>query len=144
VQEETDRLDRIRRHTADEVNGRIDAGIAQRVRAARGEGPDAIGRRIADLEREWDVERLLMLNAAVLALAGVVLAALLSPWFLLLPGIVLAFLIQHATQGWCPPLVVFRRLGKRTRREIDREKWQLRALRGDLDRVVRDGEPLSA
>jgi hypothetical protein len=35
-------------------------------------------------------------------------------------------------QGWCPPLTVFRRLGVRTRREIDLERYAIKALRGDL------------
>lgn len=45
-------------------------------------------------------------------------------WFLL-PGVVLPFLLQHGLQGWCPPLAVFRRLGVRTRGEIDQEKYAL-------------------
>jgi len=46
---------------------------------------------------------------------------------------VLSFLFQHAVQGWCPPVPVFRRMGVRTRKEIDREKYALKALRGDFD-----------
>jgi hypothetical protein len=46
---------------------------------------------------------------------------------------VLGFLLQHAVQGWCPPLALLRRLGVRTRREIDAEKYALKALRGDFD-----------
>lgn len=34
-------------------------------------------------------------------------------------------LLQHGLQGWCPPLPVLRRLGVRTRGEIDREKYAL-------------------
>jgi hypothetical protein len=46
--------------------------------------------------------------------------------------VVLTFLFQHAVQGWCPPLPVLRRLGVRTRKEIDRERYALKALRGDF------------
>jgi hypothetical protein len=35
------------------------------------------------------------------------------------------FLLQHGLQGWCPPLPVLRRLGVRTQREIDAEKYAL-------------------
>ncbi|HSH82103.1 MAG TPA: hypothetical protein VLA19_26550 [Herpetosiphonaceae bacterium] len=45
---------------------------------------------------------------------------------------VLPFLVQHAVQGWCPPLLVIRALGVRTRKEIDVEKYALKALRGDF------------
>lgn len=43
------------------------------------------------------------------------------------------FLLQHAVQGWCPPLPVFRRLGVRTAREIHEEILALKAMRGDFD-----------
>jgi hypothetical protein len=57
---------------------------------------------------------------------------------------VTAFLLQHALQGWCPPVPVFRRLGVRTTAEIDRERYALKALRGDfkrLDASFRDAGP---
>jgi hypothetical protein len=37
----------------------------------------------------------------------------------------LPFLLLHGVKGWCPPLPVLRRLGIRTRDEIDREKYSL-------------------
>ena len=63
------------------------------------------------------------------------MAATLTRKFLIVPGVVFGFLLQHAVQGWCPPLPVFRRLGERTRKEINRENYALKALRGDFDRV---------
>jgi hypothetical protein len=48
---------------------------------------------------------------------------------------VLGFFAQHAIQGWCPPLPLFRKLGYRTRKEIDKEKYALKLLRGDFDIV---------
>jgi hypothetical protein len=85
----------------------------------------AIEQRMAELDREWDVERVLEVNASTLALTGLVLGATMNRKWLLLPGIVLPFLLQHGLQGWCPPLPVLRRLGVRTRGEIDREKYAL-------------------
>jgi hypothetical protein len=52
---------------------------------------------------------------------------------------VFTFLAQHALQGWCPPIPVIRRLGVRTRAEIERERNALKALRGDYDRVPAQG-----
>jgi hypothetical protein len=125
--------DRVRRNTSPEVNAHIDQEIEERVQdyAARGEA--AISRRIEELDREWDMERLLETNASALAGLGVGLAALTGnrKW-LIVPGVVLSFLFQHALQGWCPPVPVFRRLGVRTCEEIDREKYALKALRGDF------------
>lgn len=56
-------------------------------------------------------------------------------------GIVPAFLFQHALQGWCPPIELFRFLGRRSRNEIDAEST---ALRGDFAGFRRAGEPAAA
>jgi hypothetical protein len=45
---------------------------------------------------------------------------------------VTGFLLQHAIQGWCPPVPILRRLGFRTADEINRERYALKALRGDF------------
>ena len=56
------------------------------------------------------------------------------------PVIVCGFLLQHAIQGWCPPVPVFRRLGVRTSFEIEQERYALKSLRGDFQGLptVRD------
>ena len=84
-------------------------------------------RRIGALDREWDVERVLEVNASTLALSGLVLGVTVNKKWLLVPGVVLSFLLQHGLQGWCPPLPLLRRLGILTRGEIDREKYALKA-----------------
>jgi hypothetical protein len=71
----------------------------------------------------------------VLCLLGLALGAAVDRRFLLLPAAVFTFFGQHALQGWCPPIPVFRRLGVRTLREIERERYALKALRGDFDGV---------
>jgi hypothetical protein len=67
-----------------------------------------------------------------------VLGASVNKRWLALPALVLAFLFQHAVQGWCPPIALFRRLGARTRKEIDVEKYALKFLRGDFDGATPD------
>ncbi len=65
--------------------------------------------------------------------------------WLLLPFGVAAFLLQHALQGWCPPVDIFRRLGIRTTREINDERVALKVLRGDFDEIdVSEVEPSDA
>jgi hypothetical protein len=61
-----------------------------------------------------------------------VLGATVDKRWLTLPALVTAFLFQHAVQGWCPPLPILRRLGFRTSREIETERYALKALRGDF------------
>lgn len=134
--------DRVRANTAIEINEKIDRQIMESVRFYSGKSEDKITQRIHDLEREWDMERLLETNASALAFTGLVLGVIRDKKWLFLPGIVLPFLLQHAVQGWCPPVPLFRRLGVRTREEIEREKFALKALRGDFEEIdsLRRGE----
>jgi hypothetical protein len=104
-----------------------------------GKSREEITRHIDELSREWDIERYLETNASLLAFGGVLLGAAVNRKFLALPAIIFGFFFQHAVQGWCPPVPVFRRIGVRTRKEINREKYALKALRGDFDAVPREG-----
>jgi hypothetical protein len=136
--------DRVRRHTRPEINERIDFESAWSVSLAASGGPAAIHERLFELDREWDIERYLEANAASFAFAGVLLGAFHSRRWLILPGVVSFFLFQHAVQGWCPPLTIFRHAGVRTRKEIDREKYALKAIRGDFRDLNGDVAPEKA
>jgi hypothetical protein len=125
---------RVPLHTDAAVNRRIREQAEQRI-AELAHRLDQIGMRLEELDQEWDTERTLEANAALLAFTGTVLGATVDRRWLLLPAAVTAFLLQHALQGWCPPLPVIRRLGVRTQREIEQERHALKALRGDYDRV---------
>ena len=124
--------ERARRQTSTARNHRIDKQILENLKSYR-KNNDGIAARIRQLDKEWDIERTLELNAAALALTGTLLGAVVNKRWLILPAVVGSFLVQHAIQGWCPPLPLFRRLGIRTRPEIDREKYALKALRGDFE-----------
>lgn len=126
---------RVPMHTAEERNREIREQIRRNVERTAAEGPAAIDRRLAELDREWDIERTLETNAATLALTGSILAATVDRRWIALPMAVSAFLLQHALQGWCPPIPVIRRLGVRTAGEIAEERYALKALRGDFDDV---------
>jgi len=129
---------RVPEHTAGHVNQDIRRRTLQSIARTAAAGPEAIDRRLEELDREWDVERTLEANAATVALVGLGLGTFVDRRFYLLPAAVAGFLFQHAVQGWCPPMPVFRRLGVRTASEIDEERYALKALRGDF-RGVADG-----
>lgn len=116
---------RVRRASSDKINRQIDQLTNANIARYSKMSPEVIQRRINALDREWDVERVLEINASTLALSGLVLGLTRDAKWFILPGIVLPFLFQHAVQGWCPPLPILRRLGIRTRGEIDREKYAL-------------------
>jgi hypothetical protein len=133
--------DPVQAHTATYVNRGIERDAARRLVRAAGQTPATLTGRINKLEDEWDIERWLEMNASVLAFTGVVLGIFVNEKFFAIPCIVLPFLFQHAIQGWCPPIPIFRRRGVRTRREIDAEKFALKALRGDFAGIEKNGDP---
>ena len=100
--------------------------------------PGDIGRRLAELDREWDIERVVTANAATLALGGVLLGAFIDRRWLALPAAVAALLLQQAIQGWSPPVPVLRRLGVRMAAEIAREHTALEALHRNLASARRE------
>jgi hypothetical protein len=125
--------DRVRAHTAPDVQARLDEALAERVANCRAAGGGEIAARLDDLDREWDIERVLEVSAATITAASVAAGAVTRRrGVLLLPLAVALFLLQHGLQGWCPPLAIFRRREVRTRREIDLERYALKALRGDF------------
>jgi hypothetical protein len=127
--------DRVRAHTSDEWNERVSRDTRECLRHYATSDREEISRHINELNREWDIERMLQTNASVFALSGVLLGAAVSRKWLILPGAVFSFFLQHAVQGWCPPVPFLRRMGFRTRKEINREKYALKALRGDFEGV---------
>lgn len=127
---------RVEQHTDRAINEQIQRRTEQRLAAAARQGEDDIDRRLEELDQEWDIERTLEANAATIALFGLGLGALVNRRFFMLPAVVAGFLLQHAVQGWCPPVPVFRRLGIRTAREIDLERYGLKALRGDFNSLT--------
>ena len=133
---------RVAWNTAETINRRIAEQTEERIRhyAAR---PQQIDRRLKELDEEWDMERTLETNAAGVALLGTVLGAI-NKRFLLLPGLVAGFLLQHALQGWCPPVPILRRMGFRTSYEIEEERQALKAVRGDYSSVGSNQDPARA
>lgn len=130
---------RVPAQTSTKVNDAIRHDALARLKECAA-NPEAIPRRLAELDHEWDVERTLEANAATIALVGLMLAALLSWGFLIIPAVVATFLLQHALQGWCPPLPILRRLKFRTAREIESERVALKAMRGDFGNAITDPE----
>lgn len=133
--------DRVREHSPQQANERIDRATQRRVLRAGGESKAALSRRLEQLDGEWDMERVLETNASALALGGLLLGLFVNRKFFIIPCFVLPFLLQHATQGWCPPVPMFRRRGIRTRKEIDTEKFAIKALRGDFAGIDGQSDP---
>jgi len=127
---------RVAENTREDINMRIRREIEARL-LYFSKNPDLIDGRLRELDAEWDIERVLEANAAGLSLLGILMAGRNRKW-LILPFAVAGFLMQHALQGWCPPVPLFRRLGIRTTKEINEERYALKVLRGDFDSIRSD------
>lgn len=124
--------ERVRSSTSRSQNQKIDQEIISNIAKYSGQGSAAIESRINELDKKWDIERTLELNAGLIGLAGAILALTVNKKWAILPAVVTTFLVQHAIQGWCPPLPLFRMMGIKSRPELDREKYALKALRNDF------------
>jgi hypothetical protein len=126
---------RSERNTPASINERIRRDTERSIARTLAGGEPAIEARLRELDAEWDTERTLETLASSFTLAGLILGTTVSRKFLALPVLVAAFLLQHGLQGWCPPLPVIRALGVRTAAEIDRERYALKAARGDFNGI---------
>ena len=119
---------RVPLHTATETNTRIREEMAQRMDYYRAH-PEQIGKRIKELNEEWDIERALATGSSCLSLLGLALGLGRNRRWLALTLGVQSFYLQHSLQGWCPPLPMLRRLGFRTPMEIELERAALKDIR---------------
>jgi hypothetical protein len=141
---ETGTKDRVRKNTSWGQNLKIDNLTRENIRKYSKGSDREIADRIKTLKKKWDMERTLELNMSTLALTGLALSVFVDRRWSLLSGVVLGFFAQHAIQGWCPPLPLFRAMKVRTRTEIEEEKYALKALRGDFNNVNSPEEALLA
>lgn len=134
----TKTAERSERNTPDSINERIRRETEASIGRTLAGGRAAIDARLHELDAEWDTERTLETLAASFTLSSIVLGATVNRKWLWFGGAVAAFLLQHGLQGWCPPLPLIRGLGVRTIAEIDRERYALKAARGDFEHMDAD------
>jgi hypothetical protein len=128
--------DRIREHTSELINSRIESKIAYNVQRFGAANPSVLSHRIDKLEREWDIDRATMAVFATLGSLALILGVTRNKKWLFPLGVQLPFLFYHAVKGWCPPVSVLRRLGFRSHQEIDAERYALKTVRGDFRKIV--------
>ena len=92
---------------------------------------EEIQKRLDELDGEWHIDRTVQLTAGLVTLAGLTLGLFGRKW-LILPAMAAGCLLRHAFKGWSPPAELLHQLGMRSLREIDRERYALKALRGDF------------
>lgn len=120
--------DRVRAHSPRKVNERIDLLLEAELLRHVDAPASKVARRITELDYEWDIDRALMANFALVGGMSFLAGVRKDNRWLYLFGSQMAFLLLHATVGWCPPAALFRRLGFRTHQEINRERCYLEDL----------------
>lgn len=136
--------DAVRTHTPDSLNCRIDMKVEDCVRHMAEQDRGAHTHYLEKLEREWDLHRALLVGTSALAFASALLSRRLGRGWLTACAVASALALQHGLMGFGPAASALRLLGVRTRREIDLEKFAVKALRGDFERIPRvDGGPLA-
>jgi hypothetical protein len=133
--------DAVRERTSERANRRIDRQTLGAIEQVL-DSPDDIRARLAELDREWNVDRALMLNFAILGTATATLAmrnlrttGRLGGWGALF-FTQMGFLAYHAVRRWCPPMPVFRRFGVRSEHEIAAERVALEKRLAELEELT--------
>ena len=130
-QDQLEQFDRVRRLSTESANAKIDAAMRESVERVAAGGRPSIEARLVELQQEWDIDRVLMINFSALVFAQLVAATRDRRW-LWGPLLQTPFLMMHATLGWCPPSLWFRPLGFRTRFEIQAEREILLRRLGEI------------
>ncbi|HAR42466.1 MAG TPA: hypothetical protein DCS07_07515 [Bdellovibrionales bacterium] len=120
--------DRVRQHTPPKVNERLDRTTLGNVFHYSGLSPEHMRLRLDELDREWDLDRVNIPSFSLIGSATFLLGKTRDPRWHYVFGAQLGFLLLHSFVGWCPPVSLFRRLGVRTRFEIEAEKHLLENL----------------
>lgn len=95
-------------------------------------GKAKISKRLEELESEWDIERIIHLHVSGVSITGALLGFFVDKRWFILPAVAAAVLVLHSMKGLAPQIPLLRRLGFRLRDEINRERYSLKAMRGDF------------
>jgi hypothetical protein len=125
-------VDRVRHYTSPEILQKIDRQIEHKVAYFASQPDEVIAEHIRELQQEWSINRLLQANTAAIGLLGAILGLFVSRKWAVLTVAGFGFL---ACPGADPRIVLLRRLGLRTRSEINRELYALKAARGDFKNI---------
>jgi len=115
-----------------EKNTQENDNVFEQVKDYSHKGKAKISERLQELESEWDMERIIHLHLSGISIAGALLGYFLHKRWLILPALAAAVLVLHSMNGMAPQKPLLRKLGFRTRDEINREKYSLKAMRGDF------------
>jgi hypothetical protein len=119
------------RNTSAVAMQRFDQQLRENIARLKGADKQAIEQRLSELDREWNVERAIEVEAPSMILLGLALGSLSNRKWFAVSAMAASMVILHNLQGWYPLLPVFRAAGLRTAEEIEQERMALKALLGE-------------
>ena len=111
---------------------KMEAALECRLKKVIEAGPAAITERLNELEEEWTAGRAAKATAGVFIVVGLALALTVNMYFLIMPIIGGAVMVQYIFGRKSLIGELFHAFGFRSGSEIDQEKMALRVLRGDF------------
>src|SRR5690606_35699923 len=116
-----------RRHSQldQKYNLQVSAETDRRVHGIASLGLRAIEERLEELDHEWSVEDILKLHAATFLLKFGLCGSIVEKKYFWGIAAVGAFALEQKLQGWSPPFALIRKMGRRTRDEIELEREAL-------------------
>ncbi len=111
---------------------RTQESLEKRLACLADAGPEAITERLNHIDAIWSAGRMTKAVIGVAIIVGLVLAAAINWWWLILPSVGGLLLIQYlfGRTSWLS--LLFQELGFHSGADLDREKMALKAMRGDF------------
>ena len=106
----TPTIEKVERNTAPELNRKFDAQMTESVARYIGADRHIIDLRLKELEKEWNVERMIEVEAPSMIGLGIALGLTRDRKWFALSAMAASMVILHNLQGWYPMLPLFRRL----------------------------------
>ena len=122
---------RVELSTPPALNRKFEQRLAANIARYMGASRPAIDQRLRELDREWNVERLIETEAPLMIGLGIALGLTKGQKWFAVSALAASMVILHSLRGWYPLIPILRRLGMRTQNEIEEERNALRMLRGD-------------
>jgi hypothetical protein len=110
---------------------KFDEQLQHNISRCIGADRQTIDRRLRELDREWNIERMIETEAPAMIGLGIALGVLAGRKWFSISAMAAGMVILHNLQGWYPWLPLLRSLGVRTQQEIEQERMALKVLRGD-------------
>lgn len=129
--------DKAERNTSPGAMQRFDEQLRENIASVKDADKRVIERRLTELDREWNVERAIELEAPATILLGLALGSLSNRKWFIVSAMAASMVIVHTLQGWYPLLPVFRAAGLRTAEEIEQERMALKALLAEKSTLTR-------